>query len=313
MPTALGLCNNEITKDMYVDCSCHGTPEWPISRYEPSMLRLPASKTEVSVVWRPAGSSLALRMRMQWWRDALGELYPNEPATQHQEPSVEGFLNSTAVSCWNNPVVRALHHAIQEKDLTKRFLERLLDAREADLDIRQLATMEDATFYAEDTCSNLLYLSLECAGVRDEAADEVASNAGIGWGLTTSIRATLHRANNGEMAIPAEILPSTIPTNYLLARLNPEFTPNEANETAIREAIQYMAFQASTYLNRAREIQGKVPRKGRSCLLPAVPALHHLSRLQEAQFNIFDEKLNANQSRLVLLVTLGKSWFVGKF
>ena len=111
------------------------------------------------------GSTLALRMRMQRWRDALSELYPDDTSPSAVEPSAAGFLASSAVSCWNNPVVRALNDAVQESNLTRRFLERLLDAREADLDIQQLATMEDAIQYAEDTYSSLLYLSLECAGV----------------------------------------------------------------------------------------------------------------------------------------------------
>lgn len=112
------------------------------------------------------GSSLALRMRMQWWREALGHLYPNDaPPASQAEPSPLGFLSNTAESCWHNPVVSALHYAIEESNLTRRFLERLLDAREADLEIQQLATMEDAKMYAEDTWSSLLYLSLECVGV----------------------------------------------------------------------------------------------------------------------------------------------------
>lgn len=111
------------------------------------------------------GSSLALRMRMQWWRDALGHLYPNESPAQSEPSSPQGFLAQTAETCWQNPVVRALHYAVEESNLTRRFLERLLDAREADLEIQQLATMEDAKMYAEDTWSSLIYLSLECVGV----------------------------------------------------------------------------------------------------------------------------------------------------
>ena len=119
-----------------------------------------------------AGSTLAQRMRMEWWRDSLLQIYSAVDESKESdvdkvgpEPSVEGFLNSSYTSCWNNPIVRALGNAVQEKQLTKRFLERMLDARLADLDIQQLRTMEDAIFYAEDSSANLLYLSLECVGV----------------------------------------------------------------------------------------------------------------------------------------------------
>jgi NADH dehydrogenase [ubiquinone] 1 alpha subcomplex assembly factor 6 len=106
-------------------------------------------------------------MRMQWWRDALQQIYPEDDTATHyhQQPSVEGFLNIHHGSCWHNPVVRALFSAVQEKDLTRRFLERLLDAREADLEIQQMATMDDILAYSEDTCSSLLYLALETVHV----------------------------------------------------------------------------------------------------------------------------------------------------
>lgn len=149
--------------------------------------------------------------------------------------------------------------------------------------------------------------------IRDEGADEVASSVGIGWGLVTAIRGALYRANNGEMAIPAELLTRKVSTDYLMARLNPEYQPNAENEAALKEAVQYMAYQASNYLNRARSSQEKVPRGGKACLLPAVPASLYLSSLQEVDFNLFDEKLHSDQSRLLLLLTLGRSWWAGKF
>mmetsp|Transcript_33228 Transcript_33228/g.76614 ORF Transcript_33228/g.76614 Transcript_33228/m.76614 type:complete len:297 (-) Transcript_33228:89-979(-) len=259
------------------------------------------------------GSFLPLRMRMQWWREALAELYPGDEAAATPEPSPEGFLNSTTVSCWSNPVVRALHHAVEEKQLTRRFLEKLLAAREADLDIQQMATMEDVVFYAEDTCSNLLYLALECAGIREESADEVASNVGIGWGLVTAIRGTLYRANNGEMTIPAEILTRKIPADYMMARMLADYEPNEENEVVIREAVQYMAYQAAIHLNRGREFQGSVPRGGRQCLLPAVPVIQYLSVLRETNYDLWDARLRPEHSRFMMLMLLGRAWITGRF
>lgn len=256
------------------------------------------------------GASLGLRMRMQWWRDALGQLYNDAPVSE--EPSPQGFLAHTAEACWHNPVVRALYVAIEEKELTRRFLERLLDAREADLDIQQMATMEDAKQYAEDTWSSLLYLSLECAGVRYDDADIVASHAGIGIGLTTSLRSTIHRASFGEMSIPADLFPRPVPSNYMMRRMDPEYPVDPENEEIMRNAAQHMAYEASVELSTAREVQANVPKPGKACLLPAVPAMNYLSRLMEANFDLWDPKLSADQSRLRVLTQMGKSWLTGK-
>lgn len=259
------------------------------------------------------GSSLALRMRMQWWRDALSELYPQEDHQQF-EPSVPGFLSSTSTSCWRNPVVRALHDSIEESNLTRRFLERLLDAREADLEIQQLATMEDATQYAEDTYASLLYLALETCNVRDDAADDVATHAGIGLGLVIALRSTAHRAALGEMAIPAEAFSSPVPSSYLLRRSDSSFAPVIEHDEIVKEAVQHMAYEASTHLLRARELQEDVPKTAKACLLPVVPAMHYLSLLKQADFDLWDPKLAADNeasSRFTVMARLGRSWLTG--
>ena len=109
-----------------------------------------------------SGASIALKIRFQWWHDALAQVYGDENDSQE---SKTGFAADMANTCWNNPVVRVLHDAVEEKQLTRRFLERLLDAREADLDIQQAETMDDTIAYAENIFSSLLYLSLETTDV----------------------------------------------------------------------------------------------------------------------------------------------------
>jgi hypothetical protein len=89
------------------------------------------------------------------------------PGTQ----SESGILLDMAMSCWKNPVVRVLNDAVEESKLTKRFLERLLDAREADLDIQQPETIAEAIDYADNTFSSLLYLSLETTNVSNCRSD----------------------------------------------------------------------------------------------------------------------------------------------
>jgi hypothetical protein len=104
---------------------------------------------------------------------SYGYLYQLDPdegevAPSLNDPSVDGFLASIFTSYGRKPVVRSLGQAVQESNLTRRLLERLLDAREADRDIQQLSTVDNAIMYAEDSSSSLLYLTLECCGVREE-------------------------------------------------------------------------------------------------------------------------------------------------
>jgi len=105
-------------------------------------------------------ATVALQLRLQWWNDSIRQIYGEE-----KQSGADPSLANLSISCWESPIVRALYHVNSEKNLTRRFLERLIDAREHDLELDQFAKMEDATRYAEKSVSSLLYLSLECFGV----------------------------------------------------------------------------------------------------------------------------------------------------
>lgn len=100
--------------------------------------------------------SLASKLRMQWWRDSISEIYD----VGREDPSRQ--LSS---SIRHNPTLRSLSQAIHGHGLTQRFLRRIMEAREADLEVMQYDRVRDMAQYGEDTVSNVLYLSLECVGV----------------------------------------------------------------------------------------------------------------------------------------------------
>jgi NADH dehydrogenase [ubiquinone] 1 alpha subcomplex assembly factor 6 len=92
------------------------------------------------------GSSLALLLRIQWWRDALEEIYTADNNSSNAQTMDR---NGLSISCWHSPVVRALHRAIVvDAGLTRRFLERLIDSRHAELDIHQHANLQECVEYA---------------------------------------------------------------------------------------------------------------------------------------------------------------------
>ena len=122
-----------------------------------------------------------------------------------------------------------------------------------------------------------------------------------------ALRSTIRRAVNGEMTIPADVFPRPIPPTYMLGRLDTDFQTYPEQEAIMRDAAQNLL-----ELRKERELQNDVPKTGRACLLPAVPAMNYLSRIKEAEFNLWDPKLNTEQSRLWLLTMLGKSWLTGR-
>jgi hypothetical protein len=86
----------------------------------------------------------------------------------------------------------------------------------------------------------------------------------------------------------------------------------EEETKMLQEAVFQMVQTASSHLSQAREMQSVVPKHARPCLLPVVPALHHLSKLEKAEYNIFDDSL-LEQDNLTGLALLGRTWLTGVF
>ena len=265
---------------------------------------------------------------MQWWRDVLAEVHDDGSRNDGIGGGVEGGYVSSALAGMRsqNPVVRELKRAAEEHDLAPRFLERLLEAREDDLGSAQPESVRDLIRYGEATHSGLIYLALECAGVRDEIADEAASNVGIGLTLVTALRSTVYRASAlGEISIPGELMERHgVPSRYLVnlpkRDIGKDLTADEEGyDRALRGAVRDMAYLASSHLSQARRLQMKVPKDGRLALLPAVGALTYLRKLEQVEFDVLHtdllakEGFSAQKDKLYTLLFLGRAWLTGVF
>lgn len=80
----------------------------------------------------------------------------------------------------------------------------------------------------------------------------------------------------------------------------------------LQESVFKMVQVASSHLSQAREMQSAVPKHARPCLLPVVPAMNHLSKLEKAEYNIFDDSL-LEPDHLRSLALLGRTWLTGVF
>ncbi|KAL7545590.1 hypothetical protein ACHAWF_008942 [Thalassiosira exigua] len=255
--------------------------------------------------------SLASRLRMRWWGDAVAKMY---------EGAGEG-----AIAGERNPTLRSLARAVREHDLTRRFLDRMVEAREADLDVARYDGMGDVARYGEDTASSLLYLSLECAGVRDENADAVASDVGVALGILTALRSTAFRAARGESSIPDDValrhsasmdaLRSALEASARGDGTDEQRESASASREAVRSASREMAAAASVRLARARENEHLVPKEGRTTiLLPAACGLRCLDSLKEVDYDVFHPSVVGDGGRrLGLMFLLGRTWLTGIF
>ena len=100
--------------------------------------------------------SLASRLRMQWWKDAILEIYEkkqqhskiNDAANRNAHEQQRNQNNDSVISSLTssrklNPTLRSLSNAIHTHGLTYRFLRRIMEARESDLDMIQYERLVD--------------------------------------------------------------------------------------------------------------------------------------------------------------------------
>jgi len=251
---------------------------------------------------------LALQMKFQRYKDLVQDAY-DATSNQSESSSVHAA----------DPIACGLTRAVHDKKLTRRFLERLIEAREADVEVVQLNTVQEITRYAEESVSSRLYLTLECMGIQNDQADEVASHAGVGIGVLTNLRAAPYRVAMGEIPIPVELLPPSFPYGMLqdLAEEPDTAWPSPRDEQHWKEAVEQMSMVASGHIMKAQKLQGQIPKAGRACLLPMVPAMQFLSNLEspEVDFDVFHPKLRSGDKweKLQGLLYLSRSWLTGVY
>ncbi len=131
------------------------------------------------VVTQPAIGDI----RLQWWREALGEVFDGKSVRAH-------------------PVLAAIAEAHRETQLPRSALEALIDARGRDLDTASFATFAAIDAYLDGTAGNVMRVAAAACGV---ALDEpLISAAGKAWGYAGLLRAAAHWRAKGRSILPQE-------------------------------------------------------------------------------------------------------------
>jgi NADH dehydrogenase [ubiquinone] 1 alpha subcomplex assembly factor 6 len=208
----------------------------PAGRRE-ALFALYAFNYEIARVRETVSEPVLGQIRLQWWRESIAAAFENGPVRAHI-------------------VVEPLTAAIRTHGLTRAHFDRLIDAREGDLEEAPLVSLADLESYAEATSARLVYLALESLGVRDPAAERAAFHIGIAYALAGLLRAIPYRTRIGRPLDPAEI-----------------------------------AVAATRHLGLARAQRRAITRSALPALLPAILAERSLARLQRVGFDPFDPAL----------------------
>lgn len=245
----------------------------------PALFALIAFNYEIARVREVVTQPVLGHIRLQWWRDALEQTYAGAPPV--------------------HDVALALAAAIGEPGLDRAHLERMIDAREADLAPTPPARIEDLLSYAADSSGTLVELMLQALGVTGEGSEEAARAVGTAYALVGLARAIPFHARARRTYIPESVLAEHGLTAEDLFRT--------ASPAALPGAVGEIARLARLHLVEARELAGSVPRRAAPALLSATVAEAYLGRLERAGYDVFAPSVAERPPGLVWRLA-AKAW-----
>uniref|UniRef100_A0A673A1T3 NADH dehydrogenase (ubiquinone) complex I, assembly factor 6 n=1 Tax=Sphaeramia orbicularis TaxID=375764 RepID=A0A673A1T3_9TELE len=244
-----------------------------------SALALRAFNVELAQVKDSVSQKTIGLMRMQFWKTAIDDIYRDEPP--------------------NQPVSAELWRAVRKHYLTKRWLQRIITEREKDLDDRAYRNLQELEAYSENTQSSLLYLLVECLGLKDVHADHAASHIGKAQGIVTCLRATPYHSSRRKVYLPMDIC--------MLHGASQEDFIRGSREQNIRDVVYDIASQAHVHLQHARSFSHNVPAAATPAFLQTVVLEDYLQRVRRADFDVFHPSLQ-NRNPLLPFQLYLRSW-----
>lgn len=224
------------------------------------LFALYAFNIEIASVRERVNEPMMGRIRLQWWRDAI----------------LEGDGRG-------HPLAGEVWRAITGRGLDRGALERMIEARETDLDDAPPADLAAMEAYAEATAGELAGLALAVLGARSGAERAAGRHVGIAWALIGLLRSVPFLARQGRLALPLDRLAAHgVHSREVLAG---------KGSPGLAETVAEVAARAARHLARARENRREVGRRALPVLLLGVQAERYAAALARAGHDPFAVRL----------------------
>lgn len=231
-----------------------------------ALFALYAFNLEVARAREVVSEPLMGLIRLQWWRDALDEIYLGR-VLAHE-------------------VARPLAAAIARHKLDRKLFESLIATRERDLDPEPPADLAALVDYAEGTSATLVRLALQILGEPNAAAWDAGKDVGIAWALTGLIRALPFHATQRRLYMPRKLMAEAgLSPSQIFER------GSGATAAPLAKVVGAVAAEARIRLAHARGLAAQVSRRFQPALLPATLAAGYLRSLAAAGHDPFDERV----------------------
>jgi phytoene synthase len=264
----------------------HDRPRFLTALLAPSYRRddlfaLYAFNLEVAKTLETVSEPMIGRMRLQWWRETIEGIYGGK--VRH------------------HAVAEALAGAIDRHNLPRDLFDRLIDAREADLEEEPPADLAALERYAEDSAGGLVALAAHL--LVPGGVDNVAKPIGRAFSLSGLLVALPFRSRRGRIDLPEDQLKA--------AGLSLTALREGKGGTALTPIVQAVAQRAQAALAEGRALRREVPRDAVPALLVGRLADRHLRRLAQAGHDPFVPDLHRPDALLPL--SLGWAAWRGRY
>ncbi|XP_057326880.1 NADH dehydrogenase (ubiquinone) complex I, assembly factor 6 [Microplitis mediator] len=241
----------------------------------PKNLQLPAIairalNVEISLVQEHSRELAISNMRYTFWNDTIAKIFDNKPPEA--------------------PVPLELSRILRTHKLSKRYFQRLLDARWSKSQSASFLDLAAIEKYSEDTVSSIYYLLLEVKDIKDVNVDHVASHVGKAQGIVNLLRSVPYHARRRNLVLPQDIMMQNNVSSESVFR-------GEASKD-LNEVIFAVASRAHQHLDKAKNLRKSIKKNLDHIFLPAVIVERFLKRLQYADFNIYDKQLHTKENML---------------
>ena len=255
----------------------------PAARRE-ALFALIAFNHEIARIPEAVSEPMLGRIRLQWWRETLEAIHAGRPTRRHE-------------------VALPLAAAIAAYGLDSASFDRLLDAREADLEPEAPPDLAALERYAAAAGGALTALMLQASGTDSGPALKAGEQVGTAWALIGTLRAAPRLAAQGRVMLPADLLAeagiaaSDFMAGGAFGRCGGAFEP--------------VARRAEGLLAAARQARRRVPRRTRGVLLIARLADLYGTRLRRAGWDPRDARTVCGPSRKQAAMLVGAA--TGRF
>lgn len=232
------------------------------------LLALYAFNLELAKIREVVREPMMGLIRLQWWRDCIADIHGGK-VRRHQ-------------------VAQPLAAAVARHGLPRESFDRLIDAREADMDVAAPADLAALVAYAGSTGGALLELAARIVMAnRLAAAPELsaARDLGTAWALIGLVRAIPFHARGKRAYVPQAMMAEAGVAVEDLFELRPG--------PGMAEVVRRICSEAERLMAQAQAAMPRPPRAAFPVFLMAVLARRHLGHLKISGFDVFDPRLAA--------------------